>query len=158
MEEEVKRHPLTLRKPERLRHRTLVNELFERGSSLYAFPLRMQWLFVPASRMKSAFRDGRPDGIDPLQRMIVIPKRKMRHAVDRVLLRRRVREAYRLNRLPLLHLACEKSRGGVLLLSFIYISDKICEYGKVERAVRRLLDGVGAELAKIHDDETESGE
>lgn len=135
-------NPLTLRKPERLRHRTLVATLFEQGSAIYAFPLRLQFRAIDADTLGAAFRRGRPDDIAPLQMMVTIPKRKQRRAVDRVLLRRRVREAYRLNRLHLKNVVESSADGGTLSLSFIYISDKICDYATIEKSMRRLLGKV----------------
>lgn len=133
---------LTLRKSERLRHRSLVNALFERGQALYSYPLRMQWMATDSATLDAGFRASRPLRLGPLQMMITIPKRKHRHAVDRVLLRRRVREAYRLNRLSLRELAYATADGGTISLSFIYISDKICDYAQIEKSMRRLLGQV----------------
>lgn len=137
IEQPVRRY--TLRKGERLRHRTLVNDLYEEGESLYAYPLRLQWRRVSADRIAQSFRGSIPRGIDRVQMMITVPKRRQRHAVDRVQMRRRVREAYRLNRHPLLE-AAMNSHNATISLAFIYISDKKCSYHKIEKAMRALLE------------------
>ena len=41
------RHPLRMGKNERLHHRTLVEGLFAEGKSMYEFPLRMVWRWMP---------------------------------------------------------------------------------------------------------------
>lgn len=73
---------------------------------------------------------------------ISIPKKRLRHAVDRVTMRRRVREAYRLNRcnypLP------EDVR---LDVAFVYVADKLKSYRSVERAMTRILGALSAHYA-----------
>lgn len=87
---------LTLRKSAKLRHRTLVQILFGRGKSVYAGPLRFIFLPLSEEQLAGSFRESVPDLIGPVQIMITVPKKKRRHAVDRVLMRRRIREAFRL--------------------------------------------------------------
>lgn len=70
--------------------------------------------------------------------MITVPKKRIRHAVDRVTVRRRVREAYRLQR-PLM----VKPAGNVPVdIAFVYISNTPEPYARIEKAMRRLLDKI----------------
>ena len=138
---------LTLRKADRLHHRTLVNGLYDGGNSLYSYPLRMQWRALSQEELAASFRGDVPKGIAPVQMMVTIPKRKQRHAVDRVLMRRRVREAYRLSRRQLLDCVCSMPYATVSL-SFVYISDKKCGYAKVQSAVVTLLNNLRKALAE----------
>lgn len=138
---------LTLRKADRLRHRTLVNGMYDGGNSLYAYPLRMQWRALTQEELAASFRGDVPRGIAPVQMMVTIPKRKQRHAVDRVLMRRRVREAYRLSRRQLVDAVCSMPYATVSL-SFVYISDKKCGYAKVQSAVNVLLGKLHKALAE----------
>lgn len=131
---------LTLRKEEKLRHKRLVEDLFNSGESLYDFPLRVVWRRISDEELDGSFRAARPDKIGPLQMLITIPKRKIRHAVDRVLMRRRIREAYRLHRLPLKEmLATQEENTGTLSIAFIYIADKTLPYSLIEEKMKRLL-------------------
>ena len=80
-----------LYKKEKLCGQLAVEALFDRtnpeiGSAL-AYPLRMVWLPNPRRHNDADIRFA-----------IVVPKRRLRHAVDRVTMRRRIREAYRLSR------------------------------------------------------------
>lgn len=131
--------PLRFGKAGRLRHRSLVEGLFASGEGMYDYPLRMVWRRLTREEMESSFRNGLPHGIDRLQMMVTIPKKKRRHAVDRVLMRRRIREAYRLNRLPLLHAVRSLPDGDYVQLAFIYLHNDNMPYADVERKMKRLL-------------------
>ncbi len=79
---------LRLYKREKLCSVTAIENLFARkegNGSAMAYPLRAVW--------RVSERNGAS-----IQFLISIPKKRLRHAVDRVTMRRRVREAYRLNR------------------------------------------------------------
>lgn len=71
--------------------------------------------------------------------LITVPKRKLRHAVDRVVMRRRIREAYRLNRLPIKNLLISQQKGGTLCFAFIYMADKTLPYKLIEDKMIRIL-------------------
>ena len=72
-----------LYKYEKLRSRIAVDNLFKDGKAFIVYPLR---LVFSARRVAEGEYAG-------CKFLITIPKKKIRHAVDRVLLRRRVREA-----------------------------------------------------------------
>lgn len=114
-----------LNKSEKLCSRTAVNLLFDEGQSLMAFPLR------------AVFRL-RPPGDSPVQFLITIPKKRIRKAVVRVTLRRRVREAYRLNRRELLMPALANSGQGVDI-AFVYLDNSPAPYTVIQERVNSLL-------------------
>lgn len=118
---------LTLPKPTKLCNTTAVARLFERDAAqgTVAFPLRAVWRSNP----------GRHRG-ESLQFMITVPKKKLRHAVDRVTMRRRIREAYRLTRHDYQSRLGSDDR---LDIAFIYLSDKLLPYHMIERAMNRIL-------------------
>lgn len=137
--EEQRTHKLRFHKEERLRLKNLVEPLFREGEGYYDFPLRLVWRIVDRKNLENTFRNGIPEGISPLQMMVTVPKKKRRHAVDRVKMRRRIREAYRLNRLSLKELITKYNSDGTLSLGFIYISQNNEDYSLVERKMQRLL-------------------
>ena len=117
---------LRLYKKEKLCSPVAIEQLFARGSgaqSALAYPLRAVWR--PNPRRKSdasvAF-------------VISVPKKRLRHAVDRVAMRRKVREAYRLAR-PMFPMPS----GTRIDLAFVYVADKLKAYESVERAVHVLM-------------------
>jgi len=76
----------TFSREERLTGKSGIDQLFNDGKSFNLFPFRVFYILAenpaePAARL-----------------LIAIPKKKVRHAVDRNRLRRLVREAYRLHK------------------------------------------------------------
>ena len=118
---------LRLYKSEKLCSRTAVTSLFNEGKSLMAYPLRVM------------VRPRRYDALSPAQMLITIPKKRIRHAVQRELLRRRVREAYRLHRRTLLYDALQAANVS-LDLAFIYVGNEVADYALIERKMISLLE------------------
>lgn len=126
---------LRLYKKEKLCSPVAIDRLFCRGggaAGALAFPLRAVWL-TGVQRRSDA----------PVAFVISVPKRRLRHAVDRVTMRRRIREAYRLCRpdfpLP------DDAR---VNLALIYVADRLMPYADVDRALRRLMRKISEALTK----------
>lgn len=82
----------------------------------------------------------------PFNRIVVsVPKKCFRRAVKRNLLKRRIREAYRLNK-NLLPVNAEK--GGTDIL-FIYSSKDILDFNAVVLSVRNILESLAAKVTAI---------
>lgn len=117
---------LRLYKKEKLCSTLAIEALFGRGAdvmSCLAFPLRAVWRPNPGRRSDA-----------PMQFLISVPKRRLRHAVDRVQMRRRVREAYRLA-----HQDITLPDGTRLDVAFVYVSNQLEPYDKVARAMHKIL-------------------
>lgn len=123
-------HPLRLTKAEKLCSRTAVNALFSDGHSAIAYPLRAVYRLLPSQ-----------EGAPLCRMLITIPKKKMRHAVDRVLLRRRVREAYRLRRNDLL-LAPIENCGCRVDVAFVFLANRKAPYELLEKKMAELLQRI----------------
>ncbi len=123
-----------LKKDEKLCSRTAVDLLFGEGKSLMAFPLR------------AAYRL-RPRGEHPVQFLISIPKKRIRHAVGRVTLRRRVREAYRLNRRDLLQAPLGETGWGVDI-AFVYLDSSLAPYSVINEKMISLLTRIAQAAAQ----------
>lgn len=134
-----------LYKFEKLCSKRTIDRLFgaDGAKGVSAFPLRAIFSVTVDDNSPSRF-------------LITIPKKRHRHAVDRVLLRRRVREAYRLNR----SIIFEPLRDANLHIdvAFIYISPQIMPYSVIEQKMRiiltRMLDKV---LQRSEPDDVENG-
>ena len=139
---------MRLPKSERLRHRAAVLRLFDKGRSEYAYPLRMIALAMPRSEAAGMFKGELPSGFARRQMMVTVPKKKFRHAVDRVWLRRRVREAYRLHRRDITDEALSAAPDDtVLMLAFIYVGAEKAPFATIEKKMVRLLGKAAAMLA-----------
>lgn len=84
-----------------------------------------------------AMRDSRRKSDAPVAFLISVPKKRLRHAVDRVLMRRRIREAYRLG-----HQQYTLPEGLRVDLAFVYVADRVKSYRSVEKAVHRILSAM----------------
>ena len=126
----------TLRKNEKLRSRTAVNRLFDEGKSLMAFPLR------------AAYRLREP-GDNNVQFLVTIPKKRIRKAVNRVTLRRRVRESYRLARRELLTPVLEQYGAGVDI-AFVYLDKSPAPYSVIEEKMASLLTRIAQAVAEAN--------
>ncbi len=113
-----------LYKIEKLCSRSAVNRLFQTGRSAIQYPLRIV-VNVTA------------DSSEPVKFMITVPKKKIRKAVDRVLLRRRIREAYRLNRELLAPL---RENNITIEIGFLYLDTNIADYATIEQKMRDSLN------------------
>ena len=120
-----------LDKSEKLCHRSAVDALFTGGVSSVAYPLRMV--------CRVSDRDCGSD----VQFLITIPKKRIRKAVGRVLMRRRIREAYRLNRSFIGDLGGKK-----VDIAFLYISNELSDYSRIERKMQKLLSSLTVILDK----------
>ena len=77
------------------------------------------------------------EGPHPVSMAVSVPKRLFKRAVDRNLLKRRIREAYRLNKLDLYALL--KGKDQKLNLVIQYKHQKIASYQIIEEALIKAL-------------------
>ena len=119
----------------RLHHRSLLEGLFRLGKSFYEFPFRVHWRLLTPEQLEKNFRNNIPDEIGKLQVMVSIPKKKRKKATDRVLMRRRVRESWRLNRHPLLSSLESREDIATLSVGLVYLHDKNMPFSSVEEKI-----------------------
>jgi len=116
----------SFKKDERLCGVRAVSELFEEGRTLNVRSLRVIYRIMPAG-----------NDLKPVRVLISVPKRHFKRAVDRNLVRRRIREAWRRNREPLLvHLREKGSRADIAL---IWTDTIIRSYDITEKTIKEVI-------------------
>lgn len=121
-----------LNKYDKLCSPTAIDRLFSRRAdnmsendihSIMSYPLRAVWT-------NNTLRNSGND----IQFLISVPKKRLRHAVDRVKMRRRIREAYRLN----IH-EFNLPHTNKTDLAFIYIANDLKDYQTIEKSICRIF-------------------
>ena len=111
----------TFQKQERLHKEKLIKELFETGSSFYLYPFK-----VLVKR--------NPDQSFPVhQVMISVSRKNFKKAVDRNLLKRRIRESFRLNK-NLLQVTPK------YLIAYIYTAKEILTFAQIQERLIKTLN------------------
>lgn len=118
----------SLPRNERLRSLGAVRRLFDDGESGFIFPFRYVWF-------------AEPDAERSVEVLFSVPKKFHKRANRRNLLRRRTKEAYRLQKQIL-------AEGGAqnLDIALIYSSKEVLSAKSISHAVRRILETIAAHL------------
>lgn len=126
----------TFKKEERLCNKRLIEQLFHKGSSFHLYPFRVTFL-------------SSKEILVPAQVLIAVPKRRFKRAVDRNLLKRRIREGYRTNKQNLLYEFLKQQQVKVLF-SIQYIGKEIHDFSFIELKLKEVLLKLQNEYAKLH--------
>ncbi len=123
-------------KEHRLCGKKAIDRLFAEGCSFFVHPFRCVWSVLDPDPMRETA---------PVRILISVGKKNHKRAVARNKIKRRIREAYRLNRhrwepVPL-------PEGKRLIVALIYGSKEILEYKTIEDGLVRLFTELGKRLA-----------
>ncbi len=116
----------TFRKSERLCSKLLIDKLFVQGNKFHCFPFSVRWMVCTEPRFEA-----------PAQVMLVTPKRKLRHAVERNRTRRLMRECYRANK-PALYETLSHT-GQKIILSVSYIHNGVLDYAVMQPKFNKMM-------------------
>lgn len=141
----------TLTRAERLRSLKVIRRLFEEGRSGFVYPFRYLWLadedegtteIVGASTTeidKASTTEVVSGGVEVL---FSVPKRFLKRANKRNLVRRRAKEAYRLGKGEIVAAAGKRK----VRIALVYSTKKIHEYRTINNAVERILGEISRNL------------
>lgn len=115
----------TFEKKERLCSQKEISNLFEKGTSFIAYPLRV--VYLPISQTEDNFP----------KILISVSKHKFKRANKRNRVKRLVREAYRLNKYPL-RAMCEKDLVS-LNIAFLYLKNELPSFEEIEKSVKKSI-------------------
>lgn len=114
-----------LRKIERMHSKNQIDLLFQKGKSKWEGCLRITYLLN--------------DDVSetPVRVMFSAPKKQFRRAVDRNVLKRRMREAYRINKHELIEQAGLAKKN--LFIAFLYVGREVETYQVIASDIKALL-------------------
>jgi ribonuclease P protein component len=122
-------------KEEKLKSRKAIELLFEQGASTFAFPVKMFYSIQSTTEEQNFPQIG-----------VSVSKRRHKRATDRNTIKRRLREAYRLNSVELKPIVQDHHIDAL----FVYVSPLIEDYAKIEAAIKKhikflikKIDGTG---------------
>ncbi|AWW31313.1 ribonuclease P protein component [Echinicola strongylocentroti] len=111
-----------LPKKERLHSKKLIKELFDKGSSFFLYPFKIIYLPIEGEAETN-------------QVLFSVSKRKIRKAVHRNYLKRRIKEAYRLNKSLLID-----GKNNKKLIAFVYVAPDLEDFHKIQSKVQKVLN------------------
>lgn len=114
---------------EHLKSKSIIERVYAEGSSATAFPLR------------AVFLEPDSDIQEPTATILVsVAKRRFRHAVDRNLMKRRIREAYRTSKHDFIEAL--QNNGKKMAVAIIYIDTKESSTEFLKRKMEKLLNTI----------------
>jgi ribonuclease P protein component len=125
----------TFKKEERLCNKKLIDKLYHNGSSFLCYPFKVSWLLTDK------------DQKFPAQIVFSVPKKRFKKAVDRNLIKRYMREAYRLNKQEYLYELLDNTDKKIAL-SLGYVAKEISPYDFTVKKMLKLLKQLSAEIMK----------
>lgn len=115
-----------LPKAERLCSKNSIDLLFSKGESFVVYPFRIVYTFLDATQQESR-----------AAMFVSVPKKKFKRAVKRNLIRRRVKEAYRLNKNQIWSVLEQNDQH--IGIAFLYLDKEVREFNNIETKMQELL-------------------
>ncbi len=124
----------TLVKAERLHRQKAIEILFKNGREIYIFPFRVIWFVEP--ELNDA----------PAKILISVPKRHIKKAVQRNLIKRRIRESYRLQNTSFCDFFLKENK--TCNFTVIYTTKEVLPYKLIEGKISTVLNNMITDYEK----------
>ena len=161
----ISEYKMTFKRNERLKSEKIITQLFRKGNgqSFACYPLRLVYMEIPtpigplsilpiSDDFDAKINDSTPPShseikekstpeLSPIEFALSVPKKSFKRAVDRNVLRRRIREAYRLHKIELYKylttnvLYAEKRFAFMVL----YTAKEEMPYSEIERGIKKMI-------------------
>lgn len=124
----------TFKKSEKLCSKILIDKLYKEGNSFLVYPLRVTFYFYESS---SKYK---------VQVLFTVTKKRFKEAVKRNLIKRRMRESYRLYK-TFLNSNFEVKRKN-LIIAYNYIGNDIVEYDQINSSLKMSITNLTSIIEK----------
>jgi len=135
MDNKVTSRQLTFGKEEKLKSRKLINDLFQSGTVVKSYPIRIHYM-VSQGQQDYFLKTG-----------VSVSKRNFKRAVDRNKIKRQLREAYRLHSIDLKDALT--NHGLQLCMMIIYTDRKFTPTQQIESKVSKCIDKIVCQLPEL---------
>ena len=133
----------TLTRAERLRSLKVIRRLFEEGRSGFVYPFRYLWLADEDEGTSEIVGASTTEVVSGgVEVLFSVPKRFLKRANKRNLVRRRAKEAYRLGKGEIVAAAGKRK----VRIALVYSTKKIHEYRTINTAIERILGEISRNL------------
>lgn len=136
-----------LKKEERLNSKIAIGELFGEGAAFIAYPLRFIYRVTP---LDSCQADDKK--LLPAKVLISVSKRYFKRAVKRNLIKRQIREAYRLNNKAYKSTLTELNKS--VEFGVLYVGKEVMSPQLIEKKLVVGLNRILSEIKKASDETT----
>ena len=119
MNERSKKGQFSFSKSERISEKKIIDNLFSSGKKFSVYPFDVRFLN----------QDENSASISKV--LITVSSSKIKSAVKRNLLKRRIKESYRINK----NIISNK----LLMIAFVYVSEEIFTFSVIDKAIKKIL-------------------
>ena len=114
---------------EHLKSKNVIEQIYANGASVTVYPLRASFIEQPQEEQ------------EPTAAILInVSKKRFRHAVDRNLVKRRIREAYRTSKHPFVEAL--ENNGKKMAVAIMYIDSKPSSTEYLKRKMEKLLNTI----------------
>ena len=123
----MKRNTFPLK--EHLKSKSIIEQVYTNGASATVYPLRASFIEQPQEAQ------------EPTAAILIsVSKKRFRHAVDRNLVKRRIREAYRTSKHPFIEAL--ENNGKKMAVAIVYIDNKHNSTAFIRKKMAKLLESI----------------